>query len=153
MSGNSWSTPESAVRNGWRWYWVVGPSLLVAVGIVILIGYLAAGWFGQANANRGYAQTVHGSGYQTATTHDMETDLANISGTAVDRSAVPANSPEQITMRASQLNQLQAFCASALQLTTTNPADAALPAKAAANCDAGVPIADPPLANPVPAGS
>jgi hypothetical protein len=83
----------------------------------------------------------------------METDLANISGTAVDRSAVPANSPEQITMRASQLNQLQAFCASALQLTTTNPADAALQAKAAANCDAGVPIADPPLANPVPAGS
>lgn len=149
---NDWSTPQGAASNGWKWFWIAGTSLTVMIGIVILIGWQIAGWFGQANANRGYNQMVHGQGYQVAQANLMQQHLKNIGDLAVTRAGTPANSPEQQVMRAQQLNELQAFCSESLQLTAVNPATTALDAKAAANCDAGVPITNPPLADPVPAG-
>lgn len=145
-------TPGEATGHFWRWFWTLGVSVLVAAGIVIFIGWVWAGWFGQANANRGYNQTVHGQGYQTAQVQQMQQHLKNIGDLAITRSGISASSPEQKVIRAQQLNELGPFCSESLQLTAQNPAAQALQQKAAANCDTGVPITNPPLADPVPVG-
>lgn len=115
----------------------------------------------QAVNNQQYRNTTQGQQYQdnlVSGPDGIDSHLENIlgpSGLAVIRASLPASSPEQDNVRAQEMNEITLMCAEAQKLNTSNPALNAgtppLKAILAANCLAGGPVQDPPLArNPVP---
>lgn len=142
-------TPVDVVIGFWRWFWV---AVMAAVLLAVLVvgGWQAGWWFSNQNISRQFSQTVHSQQYQQALVDQMGQHLANIRGIAVTRSGIPADSPEQVTLRAQELGELSGFCAEAGRLTSQNPATPALMKIVHANCSAGAAVAVPSAANPVP---
>jgi len=151
-------TPTGVSRGVWHWF-PAGVNVAIAVlllgGLITFVGWQANWWFADQNVNRQYSQTVHSQSFQTSVAAEMQQHLSNITGpggVAATRASVPANSPEQATLRSQELSELREFCSESAQLTPQDPASDQLEQVANANCLAGAPVASPPLASPVPAG-
>jgi len=154
-------TPGRVMRETGRW---TPPAVLVlftAVAIitaaVLLPGYYIGGWFQQHNIARNYSNTVASMSYQVALLAQMEQHVTNITGPdglAGQRQSVPAASGEQASLRAAELNEITSLCTESASFDpqVNAPGTAQMQAVVQANCLAGTPVADPPLANPVPAG-
>jgi len=150
-------TPARAYRENFRWApvaIVVGVTAVCVVTVVILVGWHFAGWFQQHGIQRQFNNTVNSQSYQTSLLAEMQQHLSNVSDVANTRGTVPRNSPEQVTLRASQLNELKQFCAESATLIPADvPGGADVESTVQANCTpAGVIVANPPLAGPVPQG-
>jgi hypothetical protein len=132
-----------------RWTWGI-LTAVIALVIVVIVCWQAGWWFTAHNVQRGYSVTVQSQQFQTSLDAEMAQNIANISPLATERQGIATSSPEQVTIRASELNQLTLFCREGLQLVNNNPGYASLEQTYTANCAAGAPTIDPPLANPVP---
>lgn len=131
---------------------VAGVSLVGVASVVILVGWLAFGWFQSHDIQRNYSNTVNSQGYQQALMDQMQRHLSNISGPdglAATRASLPATSPEQSVIRAQELDELRAFCSESLRFNAAAvPGGPDVQAVVQANCSAGTVIASPPLAPP-----
>jgi hypothetical protein len=150
-------TPARAVREGFRWAWaaVILSLLLVAVFLpVSLFVWHIGGVFQQKSIQRNFSNTVHSQAYQASLLAQMQQNLENITGPgglAATRAGLPASSPEQQVLRAQELNELQQLCAESARFDPQSvPGGQQVQAVVSANCAAGVPLAAPPLAGPVP---
>lgn len=144
-------SPTQVVVAFWRWFWV-------AVCTAALLGAITIGlwqahwWFFAQNVQKGYNVTTHSQQYQQSLLFQMQGHLTNISATALDRTTIPQNSPEQLTLRAQQLREITELCSeSANFFPQPTPAGQQMADAIAQNCMAGAPVPNPPLANPVPA--
>lgn len=166
-------TPTQATRKLWGWV----PFGLNATAAVLIITLAAAGGITgiiyalipattavqvssaehqkQVN-NAQFSATVASMSYQEPLVQDMQRHITNITGPgglASTRQSLPAASPEQVTVRASELNEISLFCSESVNLDPgVAPGSVQLQQVVTANCYAGTPVAQPPLADPVPAG-
>jgi hypothetical protein len=107
-------------------------------------------------------KNVYGSlAYQTSAFQAAAQNLSNITGPAglaATRASLPANSGEQAVLQDSEDQQVRDFCSWLSKVNPDYPSMTAPPSPTmaqvyAANCTAGGPVANPPLAmNPVPDG-
>lgn len=153
-------TPARVIRENYRWAPAVLTVSLTALGIglvVVLVGWLAAGWFQSHNIQRNYSNTVSSQPYQQSLLAQMQVHVTNISGPgglAATRTSVPANSPEQQVLRAQELNEISSLCSESVNFVPgIAPGSQQFESIVTANCLAGTPVSVPPLADPVPAGS
>lgn len=150
-------TPASAYRETVRWAPVVtfmGVIVVLVASVIILVGWQVGGWFQQHQIQRQFNNTVNSQQYQTSLLNEMQQHLTNVGDVANTRLGVPANSAEQATLRASQLNELSSFCSESVNFIPADvPGGAGVESTVQANCtSAGTLVTDPPLANPVPQG-
>jgi hypothetical protein len=153
-------TPARAINEGFRWApvaLIIGVLTVVIGGIIILVGWQEAGWFQSHQIARNYNLTVNSQAYQDGLLGEMQQHLTNITGPGglqMTRQSVPAGSAEQVSLRASELNEIASLCSESARFVPQmeGPAGQQMQAVITANCLAGAPVATPPLANPVPAG-
>jgi hypothetical protein len=151
MYGTDTPTPGQVAAGIGKWLWV--GAIIFALIVAFIFAAWQVGWiFAKANVGRSYSTTVQSQQYQTSLDNEMAQNISNIGSLAVTRSGIPASSSQQAVIRAQELNQVKLFCTESLQLVDNNPGYASLAATAQRNCTAGAPAADPPLAEPVPAG-
>lgn len=152
-------TPSKAMRETGRWtpalIMICLAAVLVVTAGILVPGYYIGGWFGKHNIARTYNNTVTSQSYQDALLAQMQQHLTNITGPGglqAQRQSVPASSPEQANLRASELNEIGSLCSESTRFAPQmeGPAGAQLQTTIAANCAAGTPVAAPPLADPVP---
>ena len=166
-------TPAQAIRKTWGWV----PFGLNAVAATLIIFFaVSAGVIGivyalipattavqvssakhQAEVNNAqFSATVASMSYQQPLVTEMQQHIANITGPgglASTRQSLAAGNPEQATIRASELNEVSMFCSESVNLDPgVAPGSVQLEQVVSANCYAGTPVAQPPLADPVPAG-
>jgi hypothetical protein len=170
--------PWEAQRQGWPWVPVI-----VMVLIVVVLGFFGLAYFtqslgftlgnrevahqlhvGKVLASGNYQITQQSKAYQDSQIADMNQNLSNIEGPgglAITRAGLAASDGEQATLKADELYQVRQFCAEAQNIVPGNtalsgadvPGVPTLKQLIAANCLAGNPVANPPLAmNPVPGG-
>jgi hypothetical protein len=154
-------TPARVFRETGQWtpavLFAVLMGVLVITAGILIPGWFIGGWFQSHSIARNYGNTVNSQSYQSALVAEMEQHVTNITGPgglAAQRQSVPAGSPEQANMRASELNEITSLCSESatFQPQLGAPGAAQMQAVVQANCLAGTPVADPPLANPVPVG-
>jgi len=154
-------TPGRAMRETGRWTPAVALALFAAVVVVtaavLLPGYFIGGWFQRHAIARNYGNTVTSMSYQAALLAQMQQHIASITGPGglqAQRRAVPAGSPEQVNLRASELNEITSLCAESANFMPQSgaPGAAQMQAIVGGNCLAGAPVATPPLADPIPPG-
>jgi hypothetical protein len=152
-------TPAGVIRGTWNWFGAaltVGFAGILLVTILSLFVWHIGGVFQQKSIQRSYSNTVDSQAYQQSLLAEMEQHVTNITGPgglAATRTSIPANSPEQATVRASELNEITLFCSESANFQPgVAPGSQQMQAIVAANCTAGSPVADPPLADPVLAG-
>lgn len=166
-------TPTEATRRTWGWVpfglnavaasaIIIGAACFAIAGIVYAlipastaIQVKQAQQQGTVNSAQ-YSATVRAMSYQVPLLAEMEQHVTNITGPgglASTRSSLPASSPEQLTVRAQELNEITSLCSEGINLDPgVAPGSVQMEAVYNANCIAGTPIAAPQLANPVPAG-
>lgn len=146
-------TIKGAVKEGIRW----GVISVVVVAIIFLVGWQVGGWFQKHDIQRNYSNTVNSQSYQQGLLSQMQAHLDNISGPdglAATRASLPAASGEQQVIRAQELNEVKGFCSESAQFDPSAvPGGQQMEAVITANCLAGVPVAEPPLADPIPQGA
>lgn len=151
-------SPREVRREVRRWTPTAVFTLLAVVFVVtagiLLPGYYIGGWFQQHQIQRQFNNTVNSQSYQTALLNEMQQHLTNVGDVANTRAGVPANSAEQVSLRASQLNELQQFCSESTTFIAGDfPNGTSVESTIQANCtSAGTLAVNPPLANPVPQG-
>jgi len=151
-------SPREVRREVRRWsgtaVFVLVTFVLVITAGILVPGYFIGGWFQTHQIRRQFNNTVNSQQYQTSLLNEMQQHLTNVGDVANTRLGVPANSAEQATLRASQLNELQQFCSESTTFIAGDfPNGASVESTIQANCtSAGTLAADPPLANPVPQG-
>ena len=166
-------TPTRAIRKTWGWVpfglnataAVLIITLAAALGITgIVYALIPATTAVQVSSaqhqkdvnNAQFSATVASMSYQQPLVAEMQQHISNITGPgglASTRQSLPAGSPEQVTVRASELNEVNLFCSESVNLDPgVAPGSVQLEQVVTANCYAGTPVAQPPLADPVPAG-
>ena len=154
-------TPSRAIRETGRWtpalLMICLAAVLVVTAGILVPGYYIGGWFQSHNIARSYNNVVHSQSYQTSLLAEMQQHLTNITGPGglqAQRQSLPASSPEQATIRASELNEVSQLCSESANFIPQDgpPGAAGMEQTVQANCQAGTPVATPPLADPVPAG-
>lgn len=152
-------TPARVYREGFRWAPVATVMGALAIGVITVLSLFVwhiDGVFQQKTIQRNYANTVSSQSYQTSLLSEMEQHITNITGPGgleSARASVPAGSPEQANLRASELNEIATLCTESASFQPgVAPGSQQMETIVTANCEAGSPVADPPLANPVPAG-
>jgi len=147
-------TPARVVTEGVRWLPAViwGLTIVIGLGAIVTVVLWRLGvWFQNQAPNLQYNRTVNSQGYQATLLKRMADTYGDVTDTAITRQETPAGSPEQITLRASQLNSLRQFCEAAAQLSPVSQhLPAAMTKQVAANCDGGTVAADPAAARPIP---
>lgn len=152
-------TPAGVIGGTWRWFpaaLTVGIAVVALFTVLSLFVWHIGGIFQQKSIQRQYSNTVSSMAYQESLLSEMEQHVTNISGPdglAATRASLPANSPEQANVRAMELNEITTLCSQAVNfIHGVAPGSRQMETIVAANCLAGSPVAEPPLANPVPAG-
>lgn len=173
MKDNDDITPAQAIRKTWGWV----PFGLNATAAVLIISLAAAGGIigiiyllipattavqvssakhQVAVNNAQFSATVASMSYQQPLVAQMQQHLTNITGPAglaSTRQSLPADSPEQVNIRASELNEVTSLCSESVNLDPgVAPGSIQMEQVVTANCYAGTPVSAPPLADPVPAG-
>ncbi len=167
--------PHQAAREGFPWLpWVVIAIVVIVGGftaLYVLVLAPAGNVIDAANQRNQLHheqrqgkiinqqdKNIYGSlGYQDAQIAAMEHNMGNITGPeglAITRAGLPANDPEQQTLAAAEDDQVRSLCAEGAKVSPSNPqftsGSPSLKAVYAANCTAGTPVANPPLArNPI----
>lgn len=151
-------SPREVRREVRRWtptaiFSMLAVVLVITAGILVP-GYYIGGWFQQHQIQRQFNNTVNSQSYQTSLLSEMQQHLTNIGDVANTRLGVPANSQEQVNLRASQLNELQQFCSESTNFIASDfPNGGGVESTIQDNCTSGgTVVAVPPLANPVPQG-
>lgn len=170
--------PHQAAAQGFKWWpWVILTiALLVGTFVALYVTVLAPAGNVIDRANQqnqirhlhrqqavqnAQNQLTYGTiGYQDAQIAAMHQNLSNITGPvglALTRAGLSKGDPEQQTLQASEDDQVNSFCAEGVKVAPSNPqftdGSPSLHAIYAANCSAGVAVANPPLAqNPIPHG-
>jgi len=166
-------TPTRATRKTWGWVpfglnAIAASAVLTIVGIFTVAGIVFAvmpattavqekGAQNSAKVNSArFSATVASMAYQEPLVAEMQQHLTNITGPgglASTRSSLPPGSPEQATVRAQELNEVGSFCSESANLDPgVAPGSQQLEVIVGQNCIAGTPLAEPQLADPVPAG-
>lgn len=166
-------TPTQAIRKTWGWV----PFGLNAVAASLIIGLAFAGGVTgivyllipattavqvssakhqTAVNNAQFSATVASMSYQQPLVAEMQTHLTNITGPgglASTRQSLAAGNPEQANVRAQELNEVTLLCSESVNLDPgVAPGSVQMEQVVSANCYAGTPVAEPPLADPVPPG-
>ncbi len=145
-------TPTQVAVWFWRWFWI-GVCAIALLAAVTLGLWRAHWWFFAQGQQMRYNGIVHSQQYHDSHVALMQQHISNISGLATDRATVAATSYEQVVLRAQQMNEIQSLCQeSTAFFPNGTPADAQLEVVIQANCIAGAPTPQPPLADPVPPG-
>jgi cytoskeletal protein RodZ len=172
--------PHQAAREGFPWIpWVIAIVVVLGTGIWLLTWLLSPAVNGvdsiaqrnevnhlkrqQAVNNQQYQNTTQSQQYQDNLVNGpdgINASLAAITGPggiAATRLTLAKSDPEQANLRAQEMQEITSLCEQAQKLNPSNSAlaqgDPTLKAILAANCQAGGPVQNPPLAlNPVPDG-
>jgi hypothetical protein len=150
-------TPTRVITEGVRWLPAVVWCLVIIIGlgaIVTAVLWLMGVWFQNQTPNLQYNRTVNSQGYQKTLMQRMADTYGDVTDTAITRQGEPADSPIQITLRASQLDSLRQFCLAASQLSSVSQKlPGAMASQVAANCVGSTVSADPAAARPIPHAS
>lgn len=133
-------TPARVISEGSRWLPVVLWAIAIVTAFVLVIcavGFFVGGWFRSAAISRNYGQDVNAKGYQVALRDQMVRHWGNVTDLAVTAGTVPADSPEQVNIRAQQLAEIGDICAEATQLNGAVPLSPDVAKVVTQNCTAG----------------